>query len=109
MGIEKLPLQARIAGIPITDPIILHVHHKHYVYGNLLWDYGFDVLITVCRTCHYKIHESEKIPVYTNGTLAEEENLTPCDKCSGTGIITEFHYCHGGFFLSVMGLNLKNY
>jgi hypothetical protein len=30
----------------------LHVHHKHYTYGNAPWDYKPEVLITLCMDCH---------------------------------------------------------
>lgn len=30
----------------------LHVHHKHYIYGQDPWDYREDWLITLCAECH---------------------------------------------------------
>ncbi len=37
----------------------LAVHHKFYTYGSLIYEYDNDNLITVCSTCHKKLHDSE--------------------------------------------------
>jgi len=35
----------------------LHVHHKIYTYGKMVWDYDDNNLITLCDDCHESIHE----------------------------------------------------
>lgn len=47
----------------------LQVHHKYYnKYPNgkkvLPWDYPNDALITLCDSCHKRIHETKKIKTY---------------------------------------------
>jgi hypothetical protein len=32
--------------------VTLHVHHKYYTYGKEPWEYGNEVLITLCEHCH---------------------------------------------------------
>jgi len=34
----------------------LHVHHKEYIKGRMIWDYDNDYLITLCEECHDTIH-----------------------------------------------------
>lgn len=34
----------------------LNVHHLEYLPGRAYWDYPDELLITVCRSCHQKIH-----------------------------------------------------
>lgn len=41
----------------------LDVHHKYYIDGRLAWQYPNGALITLCRTCHLKVHESQPILV----------------------------------------------
>lgn len=57
----------------------LHVHHKYYIFGNDIWDYPDEALITLCGGCHLLVHASEIIPVYyrnkkTNEIHIEEEH-----------------------------------
>ena len=35
----------------------LHVHHKYYQKGKLIWQYPNSCYITVCYTCHNYLHE----------------------------------------------------
>ncbi len=39
----------------------LHVHHLKYVRGRKVWEYGDEDLITLCRSCHGKIHLFPKV------------------------------------------------
>ena len=39
----------------------LQVHHKSYTYGNNVWEYENDNLITLCETCHSCLTDSKKI------------------------------------------------
>ena len=47
----------------------LQVHHKHYIYGNNVWEYDEDELVTLCSDCHegitlLKKEVKEKIDTY---------------------------------------------
>jgi hypothetical protein len=42
----------------------LHVHHKRYVKGRLVWEYGLDELDVLCVSCHDETHRNK-------GDLAE--------------------------------------
>lgn len=35
----------------------LHVHHKSYVKGRNVWDYGLHELFVLCDKCHERIHK----------------------------------------------------
>ena len=39
----------------------LHVHHKVYYNKTLAWEYVNEDLITLCKSCHRKLHDSVKI------------------------------------------------
>ena len=43
------------------SPAMLHVHHKHYLYGKLAWEYPLTNFITVCASCHKMIHDNINI------------------------------------------------
>ena len=34
----------------------LNVHHKWYIYGRQPWDYPDRCLVTLCETCHRRVH-----------------------------------------------------
>ncbi|MGP1272014.1 MAG: HNH endonuclease [Phycisphaerales bacterium] len=34
----------------------LHVHHKRYVNGRRMWEYGLEDLVTLCARCHQREH-----------------------------------------------------
>lgn len=39
----------------------LQVHHKSYIFGNKVWEYDNDNLITLCETCHSCLTDLKKI------------------------------------------------
>jgi len=39
----------------------LHVHHKHYNKGAMIWDYQGWELTTLCETCHELQHNTQSI------------------------------------------------
>lgn len=39
----------------------LQVHHKSYVFGNKVWEYDNDNLVTLCETCHSCLTDLKKI------------------------------------------------
>lgn len=34
----------------------IHVHHKRYVKGRMIWEYGIGELEVMCETCHEQTH-----------------------------------------------------
>lgn len=40
--------------------IPLDVHHLYYDIGAKIWDYDNECLVTLCRSCHAKIHNDLK-------------------------------------------------
>lgn len=87
---------AEIYAEPTEDPVILHIHHKYYIYGDCPWEYPKSALITVCHKCHLKIHQTTTIPVYSDQNFNSKIDLTPCLRCSGTGFMPEYHYYQNG-------------
>lgn len=50
---------------------VMNVHHKYYLREShkrvMPWEYDDDALITLCPSCHTKLHSSEDIMVYKRG------------------------------------------
>lgn len=44
----------------------LEVHHKKYGKGLEPWEYSINELITVCRSCHKKIHNAHRDIMHPN-------------------------------------------
>jgi hypothetical protein len=101
--------RAQIINVITDDPVILHVHHKFYIYDNLPWQYDLDALITVCHKCHGEIHFTQKIPVYTNAALDKEIDLIVCSRCKGTGFLNEFHYHQDGICFNCNGRKFEKF
>ena len=59
----------------------LHVHHRRYVKGRMVWEYEDDELVTLCLNCHESMHEQ-------NDTLAQLFARLPMDGpfCGGEAI-----------------------
>jgi hypothetical protein len=76
--------------------LVIQVHHKYYVSGKLPWEYDREVLITVCRDCHVKIHSEEKIFIYTDDSLTAYRQVSNCSVCTGTGYRPEYDYYQNG-------------
>ena len=72
-------------------PVILNVHHKHYIIQRKAWEYPDEDLVTLCRECHLKVHQAIGVKVYSdeNGYM-KRIHLTPCLRCSGTGYFPEY-------------------
>lgn len=45
----------------------LHVHHKQYVKGRMIWDYTIGELLVLCDECHETTHHEKDI---LNSTIA---------------------------------------
>lgn len=57
----------------------LNVHHKYYnLYPNgkhvNAWDYPDDALITLCESCHKKVHETKPVKMYYRKYSTKFEN-----------------------------------
>lgn len=39
---------------------ILQVHHKRYLDDLKAWEYPNNLLITLCKRCHYKFHDAKR-------------------------------------------------
>lgn len=83
--------------IETENKIILHVHHKFYVLGRLPWEYTLDELTTLCHSCHWELHQNERVKVYKETFEGIEElTITPCDRCNSAGIFPEYSHVQGG-------------
>ena len=92
-------LQFKDLGIPVLadKKVFMHVHHKFYVYVYLPWEYDDESLVTLCNICHWDLHKTTNVPIYTNksGKL-ESLNYTPCTRCNGSGVFPEYKNINGG-------------
>lgn len=77
--------------------LVLQVHHKYYVRGQLPWDYPDEALATLCLACHRTRHEKELVPVYDsiNGKLVRV-NCWPCIRCLGAGFFPQYMHIEEG-------------
>ncbi|MCP1996679.1 hypothetical protein [Flavobacterium sp. HSC-61S13] len=89
---------------PIGERIKLEVHHKLYYQDCLPWEYLDEELTTLCKSCHTKTHEEEKIPVYrSRGSKEFLYNSYDCSRCGGSGILPEFKHVEKGICFSCNG------
>lgn len=73
----------------------LHVHHTYYQKGLLPWEYPDDSLITLCWTCHEKLHQNSTISVYDeNGNNLATMHY--CLRCHGAGYFPEYKHVQKG-------------
>lgn len=80
----------------------LHVHHKKYTQDKMPWQYENDSLTTLCNYCHQKTHEEEIIPYYSRyGNLICDMEI--CDRCNGSGFLSEFNYVQNGICFKCWG------
>ncbi len=84
----------------------LNIHHKYYIENRLAWEYKDDVLITLCSECHQIEHEKNEIFVYDEfgKTIYRAEK---CDKCFGSGYLSEFQYWQQGICFNCNGHGVK--
>jgi hypothetical protein len=101
---EGIIVTEKIPRLIITDKQYhLHVHHKHYVYNQLPWNYDNSVLITLCNWCHLEIHQTETIVMYQDGSLTTNVVLVPCKRCDGAGWFAHFKHVQGGICFECNG------
>lgn len=54
------------------DSVTLHVHHVRYIKGREPWDYPNGLLVTLCETCHERLHEDPTSVIeHLNGSFYE--------------------------------------
>ena len=82
----------------------IHVHHKCYVLNILPWEYNEDDLIALCHICHDNYHQTNEVIVFLNqDKKIRINNLTPCNRCNGTGYLSEFLHIDSGICYKCQG------
>jgi hypothetical protein len=79
----------------------LNVHHTFYQVGCKPWNYKDESLLTVCRTCHEKIHREEAI--FLLDKKGNKIELSICDRCNGIGVLPQYHYIENGLCFKCCG------
>jgi 5-methylcytosine-specific restriction endonuclease McrA len=82
----ELSIELEFIGKWLVLPV-LQVHHLKYYNGRSIWDYDESDLITLCKSCHQKLHVKEKIPIYSENKI-EHTLLLPNDM--GEGCFDDF-------------------
>jgi hypothetical protein len=52
----------------------LHVHHTYYLRGKMPWEVPDSCLITLCKDCHKKEHESRNISTFIKTNVDKRKN-----------------------------------
>lgn len=81
----------------------LHVHHHYYIKNKKPWEYINEALIALCEHCHHEFHESNEVKVYENEKMEDFEFRPYCEKCGGSGYLSEYHYHCGGICFNCNG------
>lgn len=84
----------------------LHVHHKCYIENYYAWEYSNEALITLCQSCHEKIHENQEIPVY-NSEFELQGYYTYCKRCHGAGVFPEYSHVQSGVCFRCDGMRYE--
>lgn len=80
----------------------LHVHHKYYQVGKFAWEYPDSALITLCWTCHEKLHANSMIEVLNeSGNVIGERQV--CPRCFGAGRFPEYSHIQNGICFKCNG------
>ena len=79
------------------SPLVLQVHHKHYMMDKRAWEYEDEDLVTLCQDCHSMLHHLIPVKAYAmvNGQKIVM-NYTPCHRCQGTGYFPEYRKVQNG-------------
>jgi hypothetical protein len=86
-----------------SKPYWMEVHHKHYIFNRLPWDYNDDVFITLCNWCHGELHKTQDVYTYSDELLTRTINLEPCQRCNGVGWIEEYGHVENGICFNCRG------
>lgn len=64
----------------------LLVHHKMYIEGKDIWDYPPELVETLCKDCHEKLHKPyKKYIIYRPPKPGYR--LVTCNRCLGEGLL----------------------
>jgi hypothetical protein len=88
--------------LPICFAPKLNVHHKVYRENKLAWEYPDSDLITLCWSCHEKMHKDTKIQCFSESGEYKGE-LTPCNRCFGAGWFPEYKHVQNGICFRCWG------
>lgn len=106
-GADLSKIKAKTAYLTET-PLLLNVHHKHYIIQHKAWEYDDDDLVTLCNECHAKVHQSLGAPVYSDKDgFVKEIPLTPCFRCGGTGYFPEYKHIEQGICFRCRGARFE--
>lgn len=92
---------------PIFKFIPLHIHHNYYILGKKPWEYDDKALVTLCSKCHQNRHLKEQIPIYKDSK--SKFYLPLCDRCHGTGYLSQYSYYMGGICFKCQGEGVCGY
>lgn len=74
----------------------LNVHHKYYINGLKPWEYDDNALVTLCKECHQKRHETA-IPKYRSlSKNIIDAYCHKCVRCGGSGFLPQFNHVLNG-------------
>lgn len=88
-----------------------HVHHTRYIKHKLPWDIDDFRLETLCRGCHYSLHQNTSIPVFEdiNGDFIEICREHPsCTRCGGIGYIAQYSHVEDGICFKCRGRTINS-
>lgn len=91
--------------------INLHVHHTYYLQDAMPWEIDDSGLVSLCKNCHTRRHESENIYVYKkvgNQIKMAEYGNTRCYRCYGTGYLPQFNHVENGICFACLGDIIPN-
>lgn len=91
------------------DPdCVLEVHHQHYIINRLPWDYPDELLITLCKPCHTKLHEQHRVFYYEDvGGRLVRRRLFLCPRCSGNGYFPQWEHIEDGICFRCRGARVE--
>jgi hypothetical protein len=77
--------------------------------SRLPWEYEDEALITLCDSCHKRVHDEVVVPVYAirNGEMISIQ-ATACNRCSGTGYLPKYMYYKDGVCFECGGERYMN-
>lgn len=76
--------------------VSLEVHHKYYSMDAMAWEYPNDALITLCRSCHEKLHSLMSVEFYEDIERSRKIQMTPCKRCQGYGYLAQYRHVENG-------------
>lgn len=53
--------KCQMCGAEASGGVTLNVHHLRYKRNTMPWDYADEDLVTLCESCHQKVHQKEKV------------------------------------------------